>query len=135
MEYSELIDQAAETADPIQRMVLYLRIKTSYSWTFFISYISYELHCQNEIGAFTTDLQVLIAAFVISPYATFNYRAGTKPFNPLMNETYELIRDDKGWKYIAEQVLIQIHYMYSKTVLCMYMYMYLHISIVGIVVV
>ena len=31
-------------------------------------------------------------------------RAGHKPFNPLLGETFECIRDDKGFKYIAEQV-------------------------------
>jgi hypothetical protein len=30
--------------------------------------------------------------------------AGHKPFNPLLGATYECIREDKGFKYIAEQV-------------------------------
>ena len=46
----------------------------------------------------------LIAAFSVSPYSSTFYRAGTKPFNPLLGETYECIREDKGWRFVAEQV-------------------------------
>ncbi len=42
--------------------------------------------------------QVLIAAFSVSPYAATYYRAGQKPFNPLLGETYECIREDRGWR-------------------------------------
>ncbi|XP_062574867.1 oxysterol-binding protein-related protein 6-like isoform X3 [Saccostrea cucullata] len=47
---------------------------------------------------------ICIAAFAVSGYASSGYRAGHKPFNPLLGETYELVRDDKGWKFVAEQV-------------------------------
>ncbi|KAK2189996.1 hypothetical protein NP493_89g01015 [Ridgeia piscesae] len=67
LEYSELLDKAAETDDPYQRMVL-------------------------------------VAAFSVSPYAATYYRAGQKPFNPLLGETYECIREDKGWSFVSEQV-------------------------------
>ncbi|XP_022669295.1 oxysterol-binding protein-related protein 3-like isoform X2 [Varroa destructor] len=67
LEYSELIDKAAETKDALERMV----------------------H---------------IAAFAVSGYASSYYRAGHKPFNPLLGETYECIREDKGFRFIAEQV-------------------------------
>ncbi|XP_028966306.1 oxysterol-binding protein-related protein 6 [Galendromus occidentalis] len=67
LEYSELIDKAAETKDAMERMV----------------------H---------------IAAFAVSGYASSYYRAGHKPFNPLLGETYECIREDKGFRFIAEQV-------------------------------
>jgi hypothetical protein len=50
------------------------------------------------------DRMVYIAAFVISGYSSSNYRTGAKNFNPLLGETYELVRPDKGWKYVAEQV-------------------------------
>jgi hypothetical protein len=50
------------------------------------------------------DRMVYIAAFVISGYSSSNYRTGAKNFNPLLGETYELVRPDKGWKYCAEQV-------------------------------
>ena len=45
-----------------------------------------------------------VAAFAVSAYGYCNDRAGHKPFNPLLGETFECVRDDKGFKYIAEQV-------------------------------
>ena len=50
------------------------------------------------------DRMVMVAAFIISGYASSYYRNGNKNFNPLLGETYELIRPDKGWKYVSEQV-------------------------------
>lgn len=47
---------------------------------------------------------VYIAAFAVSSYSSTFTRAGTKPFNPLLGETYECVRDDKGFKFIAEKV-------------------------------
>ncbi|XP_043931249.1 oxysterol-binding protein-related protein 6 isoform X2 [Protopterus annectens] len=67
LEYSELLEKAAETDDPYERMVL-------------------------------------IAAFAVSGYASTYYRAGSKPFNPVLGETYECIREDKGFCFFAEQV-------------------------------
>lgn len=67
LEYSELLDKAAETQDPYERMVL-------------------------------------IAAFAVSAYGSSYYRAAHKPFNPLLGETYECIREDRGFRFIAEQV-------------------------------
>lgn len=46
-----------------------------------------------------------IAAFAVSAYASSYYRAGSKPFNPVLGETYECIREDKGFQFFAEQVL------------------------------
>eukprot|EP00092_Neocalanus_flemingeri_P036873 GFUD01040135.1.p1 GENE.GFUD01040135.1~~GFUD01040135.1.p1 ORF type:complete len:906 (+),score=267.46 GFUD01040135.1:72-2789(+) len=45
-----------------------------------------------------------VAAFAISAYGSSNARASHKPFNPLLGETYECVREDKGFRYIAEQV-------------------------------
>uniref|UniRef100_A0A8C2Z4U8 Oxysterol-binding protein n=1 Tax=Cyclopterus lumpus TaxID=8103 RepID=A0A8C2Z4U8_CYCLU len=67
LEYSELLDRAANTQDPFQRMVY-------------------------------------IATFVVSGYASSYYRTGGKPFNPLLGETYECDRPDKGLRFVAEQV-------------------------------
>ena len=67
LEYSELLDKAAETDDPYKRMVY-------------------------------------VASFAVSSYASTYYRAGTKPFNPLLGETYECVREDKGFRFMAEQV-------------------------------
>ncbi|XP_074509973.1 oxysterol-binding protein-related protein 3 isoform X2 [Sebastes fasciatus] len=67
LEYSELLDRAANTQDPFERMVY-------------------------------------IATFVVSGYASSYYRTGGKPFNPLLGETYECDRPDKGLRFVAEQV-------------------------------
>nr|XP_034991330.1 oxysterol-binding protein-related protein 7 isoform X2 [Zootoca vivipara] len=45
-----------------------------------------------------------MAAFAVSAYASTYYRAGSKPFNPVLGETYECIRPDKGFRFISEQV-------------------------------
>ncbi|XP_010864526.1 oxysterol-binding protein-related protein 7 isoform X1 [Esox lucius] len=47
---------------------------------------------------------VYIGAFAISGYATAHYRNRYKPFNPLLGETYECHREDKGFRFISEQV-------------------------------
>ncbi|XP_061674880.1 oxysterol-binding protein-related protein 3 isoform X2 [Syngnathoides biaculeatus] len=47
---------------------------------------------------------VFIATFVVSGYASSFYRTGGKPFNPVLGETYECDRPDKGFQFIAEQV-------------------------------
>lgn len=49
-----------------------------------------------------------IAAFAVSAYASSYYRAGSKPFNPVLGETYECIREDKGFQFFAEQVLYAV---------------------------
>lgn len=67
LEYSELLDKAAELDDPYERMVY-------------------------------------VAAFAVSSYGSSYFRAGSKPFNPLLGETYECIREDKGFRFVAEQV-------------------------------
>lgn len=49
-------------------------------------------------------LQVYIAAFAVSGYSTATFRNRYKPFNPVLGETYECIREDRGFHYISEQV-------------------------------
>ncbi|XP_070774257.1 oxysterol-binding protein-related protein 1-like [Enoplosus armatus] len=44
-----------------------------------------------------------VAAFAVSAVASQWERTG-KPFNPLLGETYELIRDDLGFRWVSEQV-------------------------------
>ncbi|XP_053309546.1 oxysterol-binding protein-related protein 2 [Spea bombifrons] len=44
-----------------------------------------------------------VAAFVVSAVASQWERTG-KPFNPLLGETYELIREDLGFRFVSEQV-------------------------------
>ncbi|XP_059812384.1 oxysterol-binding protein-related protein 7-like isoform X3 [Hypanus sabinus] len=50
------------------------------------------------------ERMVYIAAFAVSGYASAYYRARCKPFNPVLGETYECIREDKGFRFIGEQV-------------------------------
>uniref|UniRef100_A0A4W3HH89 Oxysterol-binding protein n=1 Tax=Callorhinchus milii TaxID=7868 RepID=A0A4W3HH89_CALMI len=50
------------------------------------------------------ERMVFVAAFAVSAYASTYYRAGSKPFNPVLGETYECVREDKGFRFIAEQV-------------------------------
>jgi hypothetical protein len=55
----------------------------------------------------TTDEEhkkIYITAFAVSGYASTVNRAGRKPFNPLLGETYEHIRPEKGFRFISEKV-------------------------------
>ncbi|KAF2085387.1 oxysterol-binding protein [Saccharata proteae CBS 121410] len=66
MEYTDLLDTAAERTDSTERMVY-------------------------------------VAAFAASEYASTIGRVA-KPFNPLLGETYEYARPDKGYRFLVEQV-------------------------------
>jgi hypothetical protein len=66
MEYTALLDKAAELDDPTER-ILY------------------------------------VAAFAASEYASTIGRVA-KPFNPLLGETYEYARPDRGYRFFIEQV-------------------------------
>ncbi|XP_016431610.1 oxysterol-binding protein-related protein 6-like [Sinocyclocheilus rhinocerous] len=50
------------------------------------------------------ERMVYVAAFSISGYAWASWRNRYKPFNPVLGETYENVREDHGFRYIAEQV-------------------------------
>lgn len=49
---------------------------------------------------------VHIAAFAISAFSNsrIKERAVRKPFNPMLGETFELVREDKGFRFMAEKV-------------------------------
>ncbi|EPY87727.1 hypothetical protein CB1_000224003 [Camelus ferus] len=49
------------------------------------------------------ERMVYVAAFAVSAYASSYFRAGSKPFNPVLGETYECIREDKGFQFFSEQ--------------------------------
>jgi hypothetical protein len=67
LEYSILLDKAAECTDSLEQMGY-------------------------------------VAAFCVSEYSTY-YDRIAKPFNPLLNETFEFDREeDMGWKCVSEQV-------------------------------
>ncbi|XP_059801093.1 oxysterol-binding protein-related protein 3 isoform X1 [Hypanus sabinus] len=50
------------------------------------------------------ERMAFVAAFAVSAYASSYHRAGSKPFNPVLGETYECTRKEKGFRFIAEQV-------------------------------
>ncbi|KAI1935962.1 hypothetical protein LOZ66_004880 [Ophidiomyces ophidiicola] len=66
MEYTDLIDIAADKTDSLERMLY-------------------------------------VAAFAASEYASTIGRVA-KPFNPLLGETFEYVRPDKGFRFVVEQV-------------------------------
>lgn len=49
---------------------------------------------------------IYVTAFAISPLsnARVKERAIRKPFNPMLGETYELVREDRGFRFVAEKV-------------------------------
>ncbi|GAA5908541.1 hypothetical protein JCM6882_001294 [Rhodosporidiobolus microsporus] len=67
LEYSELLDRAAATKDPVERLTL-------------------------------------VAVFAISGTAGNKFRSSRKPFNPMLGETYECIRPEKGFRFVSEKV-------------------------------
>ncbi|XP_068193959.1 oxysterol-binding protein-related protein 7-like isoform X2 [Antennarius striatus] len=50
------------------------------------------------------ERMVYVAAFSISGYAWASWRYRYKPFNPVLGETYESDRVDRGFRYVSEQV-------------------------------
>ncbi|KAG9478956.1 hypothetical protein GDO78_012563 [Eleutherodactylus coqui] len=63
---------------------------------------TYLIHKANQCTDPTERMQC-VAAFAVSAVASQWERTG-KPFNPLLGETYELVRDDLGFRLISEQV-------------------------------
>ncbi|XP_053193806.1 oxysterol-binding protein-related protein 7-like [Scomber japonicus] len=50
------------------------------------------------------ERMVYVAVFSISGYAWATWRYRYKPFNPVLGETYESDREDRGFRYVSEQV-------------------------------
>ncbi|KAI8066541.1 Oxysterol-binding protein-domain-containing protein [Gongronella butleri] len=50
------------------------------------------------------DRLMYVAVFSVSAFASSQFRSHRKFFNPLLFETYECVRPDKGFKFIAEKV-------------------------------
>jgi hypothetical protein len=55
----------------------------------------------------TGERLIYMAAFAISAFsnARVKDRAIRKPFNPMLGETFELVREDKGFRFLAEKVV------------------------------
>nr|XP_046265225.1 oxysterol-binding protein-related protein 1-like isoform X2 [Scatophagus argus] len=62
-------------------------------------------HLIHQANATTDSIERMkcVAAFAVSAVASQWERTG-KPFNPLLGETYELIREDLGFRWVSEQV-------------------------------
>ncbi|XP_072516337.1 oxysterol-binding protein-related protein 1 isoform X3 [Salminus brasiliensis] len=60
------------------------------------------IHQANE-STDSIERMKCVAAFAVSAVASQWERTG-KPFNPLLGETYELVREDLGFRLISEQV-------------------------------
>lgn len=59
-----------------------------------------------DVAADQTDSMerlVYVAAYAASEYASTIGRVA-KPFNPLLGETFEYVRPDKGYRFFVEQV-------------------------------
>uniref|UniRef100_A0A668ALM4 Oxysterol-binding protein n=1 Tax=Myripristis murdjan TaxID=586833 RepID=A0A668ALM4_9TELE len=63
---------------------------------------TYLIH-QANTSSDSVERMKCVAAFAVSAVASQWERTG-KPFNPLLGETYELIREDLGFRWISEQV-------------------------------
>lgn len=59
-----------------------------------------------SISQSSTHRLLYITAFAISTlsYSRVKERAIRKPFNPLLGETFELVREDRGFRFVAEKV-------------------------------
>ncbi|KAK0565248.1 Oxysterol-binding protein 3 [Tilletia horrida] len=49
----------------------------------------------------------LVTAFAVSGYASTKLRASRKPFNPLLGETFECVREQRHIRFLAEKVVHQ----------------------------
>uniref|UniRef100_A0A8C9WFJ8 Oxysterol-binding protein n=1 Tax=Scleropages formosus TaxID=113540 RepID=A0A8C9WFJ8_SCLFO len=63
---------------------------------------TYLLHQANS-SSDSMERMKCVAAFAVSAVASQWERTG-KPFNPLLGETYELVREDLGFRLVSEQV-------------------------------
>ncbi|XP_066537359.1 LOW QUALITY PROTEIN: oxysterol-binding protein-related protein 2 [Hoplias malabaricus] len=63
---------------------------------------TYLIH-QANVSTDSIHRMKCVAAFAVSAVASQWERTG-KPFNPLLGETYELIREDLGFRWVSEQV-------------------------------
>ncbi len=72
----------------------------------------------DKAAACTDPLEQLayVSAFTVSSYSTTAVRV-SKPFNPLLNETFECDRtDDMGWRSVAEQARFRLRHLLNKYV-------------------
>lgn len=67
-----------------------------------LEYYDLLIHAQNCGHNNPVERMTYVALFVISAYYSSQFRASTKPFNPLLGESYEY--QNEHFKFVAEQV-------------------------------
>lgn len=65
-----------------------------------------DIALQGKYPAESGEMILRVAAFAVTYLSAMRVksRVGRKPFNPLLGETYELVREDKGFRFIGEKV-------------------------------
>eukprot|EP00730_Choanoeca_flexa_P001493 TRINITY_DN10660_c0_g1_i3.p1 TRINITY_DN10660_c0_g1~~TRINITY_DN10660_c0_g1_i3.p1 ORF type:complete len:480 (+),score=125.64 TRINITY_DN10660_c0_g1_i3:68-1441(+) len=60
----------------------------------------------DQAAAASSDIEriMLVAAFAVSGYGSSHFRSGRKPFNPILGETYDVVRPERRFRFVAEQV-------------------------------
>ena len=59
-----------------------------------------------KVGKSSVDRLLYVSAFAISYLSSSRVRerAIRKPFNPMLGETFELVREDRGFRFLAEKI-------------------------------
>ena len=50
------------------------------------------------------EQMIYVSAFAVSGYASSVHRSERKPYNPVLGETFEYIRPDRGFRFVSEKV-------------------------------
>ncbi|PVV03842.1 hypothetical protein BB560_001653 [Smittium megazygosporum] len=71
--------------------------------------LSEELECSyllDKAAALPNSLDRLmcVVGFAMSSYIPSKFRVGYKPFNPMLGETFEIVRPDLGFRFVSEKV-------------------------------
>lgn len=56
------------------------------------------------MGGDLVEQMIYVTAFAVSGYASSIHRSERKPYNPVLGETFEYIRPDRGFRFISEKV-------------------------------
>ena len=47
------------------------------------------------------DRLLYVAAFAVAGYGSSHFRSGRKPFNPILGETFDIVRPERGFRFVA----------------------------------
>ena len=67
---------------------------------------SFLLDTAATVSTSSSERLLFIAAFAVSTLSNYRVkeRAIRKPFNPMLGETFELVREDRGFRFLAEKI-------------------------------